>query len=871
MPLVIGGLPLPKGAIDKPDQVRLFKGDAEVPLQARPLAFWPDKSIKWLLLVFPLDGRGGLACKPGSGEGKPLDFSVTLRQGGKEAFRLVYGKAVRAGAVTSPMAAKQDSGQIEITTGPLSLSLGTGERWLRGVSLRGRQLLRPDTQQPLASIDFLRNDNTYLVNTAHPSGTPDPGAVRIGRIELEESGPLRAVVRLEGATTSQEPQRVILRLEAYAGRTSVRLWHSVEFLHKDPRRAHVRSMGLTLPLQLDAKTARIVAGTQVGPTRLAGSMRTGLCQDNHLSYVLWQQPNGQRFVNEVERRQRCRGWLGMTGGAGGCTVVVRNMWQKHPKEIVADPATGDLTVGLWPESHPLMDVRRYSNYPHRSQGESARTESSWVDKVYYPNDPFVGVSISHELLLAFHDAATAPEQLDALAADFQSRPLVYVTPEWYASLGITIPYHAPGKPFARVDANLAHVTDFWLFHQKIWAWYGMWDYGDVLHKFSGWGYGWILPPDEIARLLALPADQRYTANLGSKRVSDYHTQTDWGFDNGRWGWGNTEGNPGLFLQMQYLRTGHRDWFFAAEAMARHVRDVDMRHDGKWFGQGTRHGVQHWSDGNHEERQTVHSEWRFHHYLTGEMRSRDFARQLAEGVYTKGRCRIHAAHSGRLYGLLTRWEMTGDKAIGDMLRRYVHCFIVPDGIAISPPVQFPEATLVGEAREVNGETMFFHVFGAMHALLEYYELTGDAKLRDAIIRMADCYMAQKRRSYTTRKAIAFAALHAPEPARYRKVLDEWMRWRSPTRLYQLVADSPKHWTGPTAFLRAGVSGQWFWLNDVLYLMSVYDREPEPPAKHVAEFTRINAEGTPRGFARESWQSEYDRPDLADYLRDRRRER
>jgi len=45
-------------------------------------------------------------------------------------------------------------------------------------------------------------------------------------------------------------------------------------------------------------------------------------------------------------------------------------------------------------------------------------------------------------------------------------------------------------------------------------------------------------------------------------------------------------------------------FFFMEANARHVRDVDARHAGRWFGNGTRHGVQHWSDGNHEERQTV---------------------------------------------------------------------------------------------------------------------------------------------------------------------------------------------------------------------------------------------------------------------------
>ena len=880
IPLVMGGLPLPKGAIDKPDQVRLFRKalfqeNNDVPLQTRPLAYWPDGSIKWLLLIFPLDGKGGLKCESGTGEGKPLEFDVTLRRGEKERFRLLYGKQVTKGAVTSPLTARQEGNRIDINTGPLSLSLSTGERWLADVRLNGKPLLRANADRPLSFIDYLRTDRdtVYPVNTTHPEGALDPGTLTIDSIKLEESGPLRAMVRMEGNTNSKEPQRVILRVEAYTGRSAVRLFHSVEFLHKDPRTAFVRSMGLSLPLQIDAEEARLTAGCESGPKQLDKVEKTGLSQRNHLRYALWQQPADRQFPTDVDAARRCRGWLSMADKDGGCAVVVRNMWQEYPKEIVADPETGQLDIGLWPESHALMDVRRYSNYPHPSQGESAGRESSWVDKTYYPNHPFVGVSKTHELLLFFHDRDTAPDQIDAVAADFQSQPLVYVTPEWYASVGVSYPYPAPDmERFPLMEKNLERVTDFWLFHQKIWAWYGMWDYGDVMHKFSGWGYGWILPPDYIAELLKMPADKRHAIDVSGKRIYDYHTQTDWCFDNGRWGWGNTEGNPGLFLQMQYLRTGRRDWFFAAEAMARHTRDVDMRHDGKWFGKGTRHGVQHWSDGNHEERQTVHSEWRFHHYLTGDMRSRDFAKQLTEGIYAKTRIRIHAAHSGRLYGLLTRWEMTGDPKLGDLLKRYVHTFIVPEGIAISPSLQFsPEFKQVGKPGDVNGESMFFHTFGGMHALLEYYELTRDAALKDALIRMADHAIGQPRRTYTFRKVIIFAAKYADDPAPYRKVLDDWITSSANYHLFNMVSDTPKHWTGETAYLRPGVSGQWFWLNDVLYLMWLLDREPEPTEKQRAAFDDMNTHGRRGAFARESWQAEYDRPDLKAFLRDQRLER
>ena len=864
-PIVVGGLPLPRGAVPAPDRVRLFKDDREAPLQTRALAYWPDRSIKWLLLIFPLDGSGGLAAQPGSGRGESVQFNVTLRDSTKSTFRLVYGQDVRNGKSGPALTAKQTDDVVEINTGPLRVSLAKGERWLRQVWLRGKPVLR-DPVRPLAFVDFLRTDAAYPVNTTHPAGKPDPGPVRIDSIVLEESGPLLAMVRMEGYAQCKEPTRAIIRIEAYAGRATLRLFHTVEFLHKDPRKAFVRAMGLRLPLALNQDETQVAYGSQMGPRPAPPSSRVALRELSHLHYRLLRQEKAGSFPCTVEESNRSRGWLTMRDATAACTVALRHMWQEYPKEIAADTANGELGAYLWPESGPLMDVRRYSNYPHRSQGESARAHNWWVEETYYPNDPFVGVSKTHEMLLWFHDANVSDEQVDAVAADFQNPPLVYVSPEWYAKLGITIPYHVPDRErFSKVEHALENVTDFWLFHQKLWGWYGMWDYGDWGHRFGG-GYGRIVPPDRLADLLKMPESKRPKL-AGADQFLDYYPHRDWTYDNGRWGWTNTEGLPGLFLQMQYLRTGRRDYFLAAEAMARHTCDVDMRHDGKWFGRGTRHGVQHWSDGNHEERQTCHAEWRFYHYLTGDMRCRDFAKQLTERYYTKTTVFRHAGHSGRLYGLLTRWEMTGDRALEDMLRKYVRCFIVPEGIAISPPVQFPQATLYSKPEDINGSSMFFHTFGALHAMLEYYYLTEDVELRDAIVRMADHALSMRDRPYTFRKALAFAALHAKNPEPYRDVIDKWARTSGYRYLYQMVSENRRHWTGPTAFLSPDVSGLLFWLNDEYYLLTLFDREPSVPQARAREMKAREQFGRPHRFVRGSWQSEYDRTEFKEYLRER----
>ena len=58
VPMVTGGLPIPRGALTQANGARLWKKDHEVPVQSRALAYWPDQSIKWLLLTFPLNGNG---------------------------------------------------------------------------------------------------------------------------------------------------------------------------------------------------------------------------------------------------------------------------------------------------------------------------------------------------------------------------------------------------------------------------------------------------------------------------------------------------------------------------------------------------------------------------------------------------------------------------------------------------------------------------------------------------------------------------------------------------------------------------------------------------------------------------------------------
>ena len=95
-------------------------------------------------------------------------------------------------------------------------------------------------------------------------------------------------------------------------------------------------------------------------------------------------------------------------------------------------------------------------------------------------------------------------------------------------------------------------------------------------------------------------------------------------------------------------------------------------------------------------------------------------------------------------------------------------------------------------------------------------------------MADHAVSQNRGPGLYRKVIAFASLHADYTAPYRKMLDDWLRSGANYHLYSMVSDTPEHWTGSTAFLRPGVSGQWFWLNDAFYELWYAGEEKSPEA-------------------------------------------
>ncbi len=796
--MVKGGVPLPRGEVTSKDEVRLMRGDKEVPLQSDILGYWPDGSIKWLLLTFPMDGS--YTFTPGtSGKSSHIPINVSTRMGTVEEFTLYYGPGVQKGEIDQGIKTAVDGDKIVVDTGELSFTIrrdGTG--FLDEVLLGSNVFISPG-EDDRTFINYVHTRD-YHVGNATIKGEYDPSSVAVDSIELEENGPLRAVVLVQGRYYNSKggfETPFTMRLEAFAGESYVRVSHTFLYTANDAYRDFLTSLGLRLPIETHGKVS-VTLGDEDGPFE-AGT-RGGLYQLSSMGYELWGERDGK--VDTMKHGSKSTGWVDMSWDGGGITVVMRNMYKEFPKELVADGETGQVIAYLWPESASPMDMRRYSDTPHRAQGESV---TRYLDPDYLKHLPY-GIGKTHELLFYFHDGGDGKESIESLAMDFDDPTLVYVTPEWYASTGVfgdlSVPDNERFPDAAKAERNLESIQDFFLFHQDYWNWYGMWNYGDFQHSFAR-GYGW-----------------------GPKHGS-YKPQHGWAFDNGRWGWTNSEGQPGLGLALMYLRTGKREYYFAAEAMANHIRDVDVHHAGPLKGGGIRHNVQHWGDGNREERHGNPIAYLVPYFLSGNPRTRDVVTELVHEKYLIGVQSVHAQHGARFNGILMMWEMTGDEKYQKILENYIQAFIADEGIYISPTVAFPEGVLAGGRDNLNSGDMFFHNFGALHAIIRYHDITGHEALRKALIKMAE-----KMNSDSLQHLLinSFAAKWSPEPRRFRTRVETAVHNNYRVALSAVPEDMDDWIESKNVFLgreMSQIAVTWF-VNDMVYTLNVIESPIGPSA-------------------------------------------
>jgi hypothetical protein len=260
--------------------------------------------------------------------------------------------------------------------------------------------------------------------------------------------------------------------------------------------------------------------------------------------------------------------------------------------------------------------------------------------------------------------------------------------------------------------------------------------------------------------------------------------------------------------------------------------VDIYHGGPWYLKGTRHGVNHWSDGYKDERIAMAWEFRYDYLLRGDPRSRDVIRDLVERRDLKPGRPDGDWIMSRPADLLAMWEMTGEDRYRDALRNIAHACIVPEGIGTEPKIEMPSGRAVAPPGKVNDRSMWFHYFGPIYAFIEYCDLTQDREMIDALLRMwrSDSFLGARRPGPLP--LYPFAARCEPDPELRQKavaIIRSIMRpggradFIYTSTVYTTVPTDRSTWLNPKPKWGFFVSDATFYPNAAPYAIPFVEKE------------------------------------------------
>lgn len=585
----------------------------EYPVQSWPLATWPDGSLKWTAHAVAAEASA------------EHQFVLSRTKG--------VAPAIPVRVTESPQAFSVDTGtmrcQVNKTGAVLFESLESGTIM---AAQRGRLVL---LQESIAVDGARRREEIPGITSA---------------VVLEQQGPVRAVLRLEGrhslaGVAGEGWLRFCVRIYFYAGGSAMRILHTLIY-EGDPSKDVAAGIGLRwdVPMRgalhdrhvrfsgqddgVFAEAVRGLTGLRRDPgAAVRAAQRTGaatpplatwdrrvssrldyipafgdwtLFQANSDGYELCKRTReGFTWLNSA-RGQQAGGLVYVGTPAGGIAMGIRNFWQSYPGQLdirSAIESVATLTAWLWAPKAGSMDLRPY----HDGMGQDTYAKQLEGLEVTYEDyepgfDSPRGVARTSELLVWALPATPSAEVFSGMAEAVRTPGQLTTTPDHLHRSGVFGGLWSPLDParveFADIDRGLDAYFRYYVGQQQQRRWYGFWNFGDVMHTYD---------PD----------------------------RHEWRYDVGGFAWDNSELSTDLWLWHYYLRTGRADVFRFAEAMTRHTGEVDVHHSGRFAPLGSRHNVLHWGCSAKQLRISTAANRRYYYYLTGDERVGDLMREQIE--------------------------------------------------------------------------------------------------------------------------------------------------------------------------------------------------------------------------------------------------
>lgn len=674
---VTWGVPWPKGLVKKNTELQLRdEHERSLPVQTWPIAYWPDGSVKWS------------ACAVNSVAAKAA--SLTLRP-------------ARADKTSKGIRVKESESKIEIDTQQIRCILNKKGDLIIDRIVRNGKIQLLEGKLIMITQDHADTDTEADIKKKHYTG-------EIEKISVEQQGPIRVVVKIEGSHRDGPQDALIpfiVRLYFYHESESVKIMHTLIY-DGDENKTFIKGIGFRFGVAADdelhnrhirfvgeengvfAEAVRGLTGLRRDPgPEIKSAQRRGeatppvsefpeaVSKRLHLipafgDYTLYQGSAGSFSIKK--RTSANHSWLNAGHGkrssgtgyfgspSGGIAFGIRNFWQSYPGQIdirAAHTKKAEVTLWLWAPESPAMDLRFY----HDGMGmDDFDKQNEGLEITYEDYEPGFGtphgVARTSEMRI-WVTGTPANEQIAGMAGSLQNPATLICDPAYLQRQQVfggnwSLPDRSSDAK-RKIEEKLDWNFEFYKKQVDQFEWYGFWNYGDVMHSYD----------------------------------TDRHT---WKYDIGGFAWDNSELSTDLWLWYYFLRSARPDAFRMAEAMTRHTGEVDVHHIGRFAPLGSRHNVMHWGCSAKQLRISTALNRRFLYYLTADERIGDLLKEQVEGVKTlvdikplRKREKVdeeslkprpaHIVHAsfGTDWGSvaaawLTEWERTEDTDIRDRLLR-----------------------------------------------------------------------------------------------------------------------------------------------------------------------------------------------------------
>ena len=683
------GVPFAEGALERGAPVRLLTADAQqLPVQTQCLTTWREdlKHVKWLL----------------------VDFQIDLLAGKTREVFLEYGPGDIPAASKETVNVEQTDERITVDTGAMRMEFHTDS--VKGDANFVSSCSLKTSNGPLELFRGTPAPYLYMADqrgTSYDSYTAAPSP----RLTVEESGPLRASIRVDGYHASEDGRRFcpyVLRWHFYAGKSDLRVFHTFVF-DQNPDLIELSRIGVRFPIDFGGIQTLAFSGT--GPPHVL----TG-AEDGRLVQL---SDTGHRVEKGGEASgsgEKTHGWGCASGRGVSAVAVVRDMWREYPKAIRFD-AEG-LDVEIWPagcketlkfstgyKQHAVRFdgtrdeaefKRRVGEKPGaplnlKSLGAHTRDDLLWVedmvakhapDRIASYNDTGImdgfGAAKTTEFVLRFSNEAISSESAETLGVCVQEPVVASVDINYACATGASrfvAPYDLERFPEAEeiLDEIFEKVV---VEPRRVLRTYGMIDYGDLMCSHSAspsamWHYFKDAP--DVAEKM------KHCARSYNNEANDQLNAL----------WGN------------YIHRGERKVFLAAEAYGRHLADVDMIHAGQYKGLMHYHNAHHWTGGPSPSH-TCLAGLMTQYYLTGNRRIFDVCREAADWILAHQEpCGIFSNREGVLVrefttpvaNLLEFYQATWERKYGWLARRSLKWLL----LALPEPGCFPRSLYTGGDR------------------------------------------------------------------------------------------------------------------------------------------------------------------------------